>query len=61
MTYKYQVISAFVHWDHGTKSFCVAIVYLQTMRGFHVEVVGLTTCVEAEVSTGTTDSGVLKK
>lgn len=61
MTYMYQVLSAFVKRDHGIKSFCVTIVYLQTMKGFHVEDSALATTVAVEFSTGTAGSGLLKK
>lgn len=53
----YPVIGVFAQWDHGIKSFWVTIVYLQTMRGFHVE--DLVTFVAAEMSASF--SGTLKK
>lgn len=59
MTYTYQVISVCVQWDHGFKSFCVTIVYLQTMRGFHVEDGALVICTEGAEGAGS--SGLLKK
>lgn len=55
----YQVISVFVEWDHGIKSFYVTIVYLQTMRGFHVKDGALVTSVAVGFSTDS--SGLLKK
>lgn len=61
MTYMYQVVNVFVQWAHGMKSFCVAIVYLQTMKGFHVDAVALIAAVIAEFSTGSAGSGLLKK
>lgn len=61
MTYMYQVSSAFVQWDHDIKSFCVTIVYLQTMKGFHVEDTALVITVAAVCMTVTACSGLLKK
>lgn len=66
MTYMYQVIWIFAQKDYDTKGFCVTIVYLQTMKGFHVECVAaacvvLITSAAGACSTGISVSGLLKK
>ena len=56
----------FVEKDYDMKSFCDAIVYLQTMKGFHDECVAaacvvLITSGTAACSTGISVSSLLKK
>lgn len=60
MSYMYQAFGGFVQRDHGIKSSCVCV-YLQTVKGFHVEDGALIPFVAATLSTGSTGSGLLKK
>lgn len=49
----YHFLSAFAQWDQDIKSFCVTLVYLQTMKGFHVK--------DSAVVATSARSGLLKK